>query len=419
MDLDTRMTLVFVLLIVYVLCSKPHNSTAADIISSGETLSGMETITSKNGNFVMGFFTPGQSRYHIGIWYNYDRVSVETVVWVANRDKPLRSDSASSELKLLENGNLVLYEWSRRTPIWSTNLASNTLNYTPEVFLGDDGNLVLRDKSNPTVVIWQSFDYPTHTWLPGAKIGFNKKTNETKLLTSWVTPYDSDTGIFSLGLDPTGINQYVAKWNKSVAYWTSGKWNERAEKFTLAPEMGSNDVFNFSYISNENESYFTYNLYNSSILARLVMDVSGQLQQFTWSDTTEKWNFLWSQPKKLCDVYRICGPFGNCNQDTSECECLPGYETYQSVCLRSTFSQCGSNDGFSPISTSKLPDHPKSRQVNNMEECKSACQSTCSCNAYAYGNSGCQFWEGDILNTKQQSDGRAGNLYLRVPNRTT
>ncbi|KAI3837539.1 hypothetical protein MKW98_011458 [Papaver atlanticum] len=204
-----------------------------------------------------------------------------------------------------------------------------------------------------------------------------------------------------------------------------GKWgmDEQAKTFNLIPEMKLNYLYNFSYISNENESYFTYNLYDSSILVRMVMDVSGQLKQFAWSDTTQKWNLFWSQPKQLCDVYGICGHFGNCNQDTLKCECLPGFVEQSPLdwnlrdstagCLRNTSLQCGSKDVFSPIATSKLPDNPQSRQVNSAKECKSACQSTCSCNAYAYGNTGCQLWEGDMLNLKQKSDGRAGKFYIR------
>ncbi|XP_026445317.1 G-type lectin S-receptor-like serine/threonine-protein kinase At1g11300 [Papaver somniferum] len=422
MDLDTKKNSFFVLLYVFVLCSKALHSIAADTITVGGTLSGFETITSKDGRFMMGFFTPGQSRkYYLGIWYNYRTALVRTIVWVANRDKPL-SGSSSSQLKLSENGNLVLHE--SESLIWSTYSASSTSN-TTEAVLGDDGNLVLREKSNPSVVYWQSFDYPTDTWLPGAKIGINKKTNESRVLTSWRNQEDPAPGMFNLELDPTGIRQYLIKWNKSIEFWKSGEWNEQAKTFTLVPEMRLNYIFNFSFISNENESYFTYNLYNDSILSRLKMDISGQIMQVTWSRTSERLNLFWSQPKQLCDVYGICGPFGNCNQDTLKCECLPGFmerslsdwnlQDSTGGCVRNPSLQCGSGskDVFSPIPTSELPDDPQNRLVNSAEECKSACHSNCFCNAYAYGKNGCQLWEGDMLNTKTQSDGNAENLYLR------
>ncbi|KAI3990846.1 hypothetical protein MKX01_038266, partial [Papaver californicum] len=155
----------------------------------------------------------------------------------------------------------------------------------------------------------------------------------------------------------------------------------------------------------------------------MVMDVSGQMKQFTWSDAAGKWNLYWSQPKRFCDVYGVCGPFGNCNQDTMKCEFLPGFlerspsdwniRDSSGGCLNNTSLQCGSKHVYSPIPTLKLPDESQSRQVNSAEECKSACQSSCACNAYAYENTGCQLWQGDMMNFSEQSGGRSGNLYLK------
>ncbi|KAI3869003.1 hypothetical protein MKX03_002855 [Papaver bracteatum] len=400
---------------------KPHVTVfAVDTISLGDSLTGDETITSKGQNFVLGFFSPGKSQNHyIGIWYK--KVSLQTVVWVANRDKPVR-DPFTSKLTLLGNGDLVIMNQTDKTPIWSTKSASNTLNAT-EAVLGDDGNIVLKDGSNPSVVIWQSFDYPTDTWLPGGKLRLNKRTKETQLLASWRNQEDPAPGMFNLELDPNGTSQYLIKWNMSKQVWTSGEWNEQLKTFSLVPEMRLNYIYNFSYISNENESYFTYSLYSHSIISRFVMDLSGQIKQFTWSNTTERWNLFWSQPKQLCDVYGICGAFGSCNQDTLKCECLPGFvERYPADwnlqdstggCVRNTSLQCGNKDRFSPMPTSNLPDSSQSRQVDSQEGCKSACEGTCSCNGYAYKDSECKLWDGVMLNVKQQSDGRAGSLYLK------
>lgn len=117
-----------------------------------------------------------------------------------HRDAPVL-DPSGSKLTLLADGNLVLLSNLSRTPVWSTNLVSNTL-HTPEVVLGDDGNLVLKDGSNPNVVFWQSFDYPTDTILPGGKIGFSRKTNQTQQLISWRSREDPATGFYNNDLGP-------------------------------------------------------------------------------------------------------------------------------------------------------------------------------------------------------------------------
>ncbi|KAI3842577.1 hypothetical protein MKX03_014030 [Papaver bracteatum] len=365
MNTDTKNASFYVLFFVFLLCNKPLNSIAAnDTISTGQTLGGTETITSKNGNFVMGFFRPGKSQwYYIGIWYNNDMVSVQTIVWVANRDKPLRNIVVSG-LHLSENGDLVIYDYDPyEVLIWSTNTSSIGSN-TTEAVLGDDGNLVIRDKSNSSVVYWQSFDYPTDTWLPGGKMNVNK------LLTSWRNQEDPASGIFKLEFRQPDYFKYhiVTFRSQHTENWDIG------ESFQQA-----NSVHNFSYISNENGSYLTYNLNSSLMLSRFVLDVSGQIKQFILSDTTKSWNLFWSKPQQLCDVYGVCGPFGNCNQDTQKCDCWRGFSNKSPAewnlgdstggCQRNTPLQCGSEDDFSPIPTSKLPDYSQSRQVNRTEDC--------------------------------------------------
>ncbi|KAI3881476.1 hypothetical protein MKX03_027173, partial [Papaver bracteatum] len=409
-----------VLLFGFVMCSKLHLTTAADTISLGDSLTGNQTIISSGGNFELGFFKPGNTSqsYYIGIWYKF---SVQTVVWVANRDLVIL-DLASSKLTLLD-GNLVLLSDLSSIPIWSTNVDTSTLNAT-EALLGDDGNLVLRDASNPSVVIWQSFDYPTDTWLPGGKIGFNKKTNKIQQLTSWKGREDPATGFYNYVLGPDRANEPTVYWNRSEEIWRSGEWDENSNTFPTVPAQILNSFFNFTYISDVNETYFTYSFYNKSTISRFVMDISGQFKQFKWLESN--WAMVWVQPQRLCDVRRICGPFGNCNLDTQKCECLPGFiprspadwsfrDTYGG-CVRRTPLQCGSKDSFPPIPSSNLPDIPRLPQIYSAEECKSSCQATCSCIGYAFFDNRCRYWDEDITNFKQfnTSSGGATTFYLRL-----
>jgi len=122
-----------------------------DSLTIGQSLVNGQTLVSAQGTFVLGFFSNGDSSY-LGIWYNY--LKPQTIVWVANRDTPIKGGNGSvfistSSLDLLDRrGNKVL--------------SSGTLNTnSPQAFLLDSGNLIINDSAseNPNP-LWQGFDQP-------------------------------------------------------------------------------------------------------------------------------------------------------------------------------------------------------------------------------------------------------------------
>jgi hypothetical protein len=135
----------------------------------------------------------------------------------------------------------------------------------------------LRDRSNPSTTFWESFDHPTDTWLPGAKLGIDKVTGKPQQLISWKNKEDPLPGVFSCGLDPNGSNQYFLEWNRSQIYWSSGVWNGKTHTFAFVPELTLNYVFNYSFVSNENGRYFTYSLYDPSYRSKFVMKSTGNI----------------------------------------------------------------------------------------------------------------------------------------------
>ncbi|KAK6918973.1 Bulb-type lectin domain [Dillenia turbinata] len=409
------------LVLCFFLCFslQTHVSFGGDTISGNESLSGSQTIVSAGGNFVLGFFKPGNSsNSYIGIWYG--TLPKQAVVWVANRDIPI-VDSSSAELKLLD-GNLVLFNESG-IRIWSTNLNSASSNSTIAV-LNDSGNFVLRDASNESKILWQSFDHPTDTWLPGSKLGFNKRTKVTRLLTSWKNSDDPAEGLFSFELDPNGTSQFYIYWNKTNQYWTSGTWDGRI--FSLVPQMGLGNI-NYSYISNAEESYIIYYLNDPTTLSRVIMDITGQLKVLLIFQlpTSQQWNLGLSLPSQ-CEVYAYCGPFGVCNENSMHfCSCVNGYEIkspsdwnlgdYSSGCRRSSASANGAKDKFLPLSRMKLPDNSVSMAAETAAACKVACLNNFSCNAYAWSG-GCLMWTGDLLDLQQYSgdDSEGSTVYIRL-----
>lgn len=403
---------------------------ALTTISANQSLSGDQTLVSKDGNFELGFFNPGNSsNYYIGTWYK--KVSIRTYVWVANRDVPVSNKNSANFT--ISGGNLVLLDGSQNL-VWSTNLSSPSSGSVVAVLL-DSGNLILsnRPNANESEALWQSFDHPTDTWLPGGKIRLDKKTKKPQYLTAWKNIEDPKTGLFSLELDPEGTNSYLIRWNKSEQYWTSGSWNGHI--FSLVPEMRSNYLYNFTFESNENESYFTYSVYNTSVISRFVMDVSGQIKQYTWLEYSHQWNLFWSQPRKQCDVYAFCGAFGSCTENSKPyCTCLNGYEPksqsdwnlgdYSRGCVKRNNFQCeasntssGAKDRFQTMPNLALPEHAQPvKAAGAIAECEFTCFNNCSCTAYAYNSSGCFVWNGDLLNLQQlsQDDSSGQTLFLKL-----
>ncbi|XP_074565440.1 G-type lectin S-receptor-like serine/threonine-protein kinase At2g19130 [Curcuma longa] len=407
------------------------SSASTDTISASQPLSGNQNITSKDGNFRLGFFVPPGSSsrsYYVGIWYN--KISAFTPVWVANRATPV-TDPTTSELRISGDGNLVLLaNHSDAGAIWSTNAA--TSNSTVVAVILDTGNLQLRDESNSSLVFWQSFDYPTDTLLPGAKFGFNKITKRTHRLTSWKSKVDPAPGIFSFEMDQGGNFQYFSFWNSSRTYWTSGLWDGRI--FSQIPELLPVYIYNFQVVNETDENYFTYTVSNPNYFtSRCVIDPdSGQIRQLTWMENSNSWLLFWAQPRSKCSVYGVCGPFGSCHDlSTPFCTCTKGFRIKSQTdwdlgdrsqgCERVASLQCsGQNnsekDGFFTMANVRLPDNSLSlAMLGSSQDCEQACLRNCSCNAYSFNSTGCFVWHGELLNLQEElNQPDAGTLYLRL-----
>ncbi|KAE8668175.1 G-type lectin S-receptor-like serine/threonine-protein kinase [Hibiscus syriacus] len=207
--------------------------------------------------------------------------------------------------------------------------------------------------------------------------------------------------------------------------------------FSLVPEMRiltmPSLAYNFSHVSEENESYFIYYYYNSSIITKYFMDSSGQMKQMSWLENIEQWTVFYFQPKRQCGVYAFCGAFASCNENFLPfCNCLNGFqptslqnwnqEVYSGGCARTTKLQCdnasgtGKGDRFLESRYTNFPSHPQNTMSVSSMECKSTCIQNCSCTAYAFENNQCSIWIGALLNLQQlgQDDTTWKLLYIKL-----
>ncbi|XP_058073054.1 receptor-like serine/threonine-protein kinase SD1-8 isoform X2 [Magnolia sinica] len=406
--------------IFYCLCIR--FSHAVDTITQDQPLHDGNTLISAGEVFELGFFTPGKSKNrYVGIWYK--KVKNRTVVWVANRKNPVLHSSGVLTINST-NGNLMISDKNGSNFMVTNDSATNQTTAQ----LLDSGNLILIEGNSTNHegrVIWQSFDYPTDTYLPGMKLGVNRTSRRKWLLTSWTSEDDPAPGNFTNGIDSDGLAQLFT-WRGRQKYWTSGTWN--GEIFSLLPEMRTYPIFNYSYVSNEDGTYFIYSLYDKTTISISVIDVSGQMKQMTWLESSLSWYPFWSQPGVACDFYAACGAYGICDGSTSLCKCLPGFEPYSgrdwhagdksNRCMRRIQLKCGNEDGFSRLNGMIFSAHARVLKNSSLslEECESECRRNCSCIAYASAHdnrTGCSFWDGELMNLRKISV-NVPDLYVRL-----
>ncbi|KAG6642650.1 G-type lectin S-receptor-like serine/threonine-protein kinase At1g11410 [Carya illinoinensis] len=217
-----------------------------DTITPDEPLKDGDTLVSNRETFALGFFSwpANSSRRYVRIWYN--KVPVQTVVWVANRDNPL--DGTAGILSIDGHRNLVFTETNRSIPIWSTNASVVSANHSMARLL-DTGNLVLVHPQTQRH-IWQSFDFPTDTWLPFMKLGLDRRAGLNGSLTSWKSKDDTGTGNCTLAIDPTRYPQLFL-YEGGAPLWRVGSWT--GQRWSGVPQMTPNFIFNISYVDNQDE----------------------------------------------------------------------------------------------------------------------------------------------------------------------
>ncbi|XVF77721.1 hypothetical protein PTKIN_Ptkin14bG0069900 [Pterospermum kingtungense] len=396
------------------------------MISPSESLTDGMTLVSKDGSFELGFFSPGNSKNrYLGIWYK--NIPMQTVVWVANRINPI--NGSTGLLKIESSGKIVLLD-QNQTTVWSTNSSGVVQN--PILQLLGTRNHVVRDgkDSSSDDYLWQSFDYPSDTMLPGMKLGYDLRTGLNRRLSAWKSSDDPSPGDLTFGIELQGNPEMVLR-KGSEKYYRSGLWV--GNKFSGSRDHGSNPIYDFDFVWNEEEVYNIFFLKNKSVMSRIVLNQTenvNQQLQYTWIPETKTWKLFSTLPNDFCDTFGLCGPNGNCDDNKlPACQCLKGFRPKSPErwnlsdstqgCVHTKPLNCRSGVAFIKIGKMKTPDTPNSwvNKTMNLKECSARCLHNCSCMAYASlfvtNGSGCAMWYGDLIDIKQyQSAGQ--DLYIKV-----
>ncbi|XP_044465532.1 G-type lectin S-receptor-like serine/threonine-protein kinase SD2-5 [Mangifera indica] len=304
------------------------------------------------------------------------------VVWSANRDNPVRMNAT---LELTLDGDLVLRD-ADGSIAWSTSTGGKSvvgLNLT------ETGNLVLFDKNNST--IWQSFDYPTDSLVPGQKLMIGQKLTASVSLTNW------SEGLHSFSLTDKGLFSFVVSDPRQVYY--ERRYSVYLNKTSYVRfRNGSLSLFQqySSEIKNETVDV-VFSIPEASSAQYMRLGPDGHLKVYEWQN---EWNQV-ADPLTgyfgECNYPMVCGKYGICSNGFCGCPTSNGQTNYfkqesdiqpMAGCVPSTPLSCESTQHHSSIELRDITYFTFASDLGNRdrenidsETCKQACLTNCSCKA--------------------------------------
>ncbi|KAL2525288.1 G-type lectin S-receptor-like serine/threonine-protein kinase [Abeliophyllum distichum] len=372
---------------------------SVDTLKQGDRLNSSSYLVSANKVFTLGFYIPeNTNNSYLGIWFT---VNTYGPIWLFNRDKPITDNSGvltiSSTMKLIINT-------SGGDP---TDLYANENGMNITATLLNSGNFLVKEMSINGFgdkVLWQSFDYPTDTLLPGMKLGVNHSTGRNWSITSWFSENNPASGAFTLEWDPSRHRLIIRR--REVVYWTSGDLKDyidedrpdlKLKKFENIDYSNDPDhlIYNFVNVTKDGEDYMSYFLETNPNRTPDYINISGwklNYEGFLRDHDTDRmiivdvrrcygYNIevgceLWEQPK--CRNHKE-------KFDFRSGHFLPSY----------TDSSYGNNSGLTG------------------SDCRDNCWKDCECVGYLAGSeSGCEYWKGKDSTFVQSLDGLEHKKYV-------
>ncbi|VVA36969.1 PREDICTED: G-type lectin S-receptor [Prunus dulcis] len=283
-------------------------------ISQGSSLTPTTNSTwlSRSGLYAFGFYRQGDG-YAVGIFLA--GIPEKTVVWTANRDDPPVSNTAT--LLFMGDGLTLVTAEGQNYFVKSSGSAS----YASML---DSGNFVLYNSGRE--IVWQSFDHPTDTLLPGQHLLPGSELFSAK------SEADHSTGIFRLKMQNDGnLVQYpVDTPDTSVYAFYSSLTSGQGENVTL--NFGADghlylldrNVTNIRSITDGGLPTDEGKLY----LMRI--DVGGIFRLYSHDlKKNAIWSVEWESSKDTCVPKGLCGLNSYCvliDLET-DCKCLPRFKS--------------------------------------------------------------------------------------------
>jgi len=357
---------------------------------------------SPSGDFAFGFYPLVSSHYLVGIWF--DKIPQKTLVWSANRDDPAR---IGSTINLTVKGQLLL-QHANKTSV----LIYNCKNAT-SAMMQDNGNFVLLNSHSK--IIWQSFDSPTDTILPGQILNMSQM-----LFSNANGTEDYSTGQYKLEVQISDGNIVIS----AFRYSDPGYWYTSTTSNTSVRLIFSN-ITAFIYAVNDTHSIFNMTTEVPSPVQnyyhRATTNDRGNFQQLIYlKESGNHWTVIWQAITHPCTVNAICGMYGFCNSpdnSTVNCSCLPGYTPfdpnfpskgcYPNVAM--DFCAANTNSSASNITMVKIQNADISNSIffdlqridsSDLDSCSKEVMNDCFCMAAVLIDSVCYKKRTPLLNAR-------------------
>ncbi|KAL3510891.1 hypothetical protein ACH5RR_030292 [Cinchona calisaya] len=341
---------------------------------------------SRSGLFAFGFYKQGNG-YVVGIFLA--GIPQRTLVWIANRDSPNFSSNVSLVLSS-DGGRLVL----QRTGSPDVAIASPSERISSASML-DSGNFVLYNSDRR--ILWQSFDQPTNTLLPGQRLVANQE------LISSSSESDVSKGIFRLEMQPDGnLVQYPKGTSRPQdAYWASGTFGS-GPNVTLNLE-GDGHLYLINSSVNILQNLTVGGYPTHKIINLMKIDGDGIFRLYSISLDGGNQSIRWESTNNKCDPKGLCGLNGFCtmNDTIAYCKCIPGFDfvdqgNWRSGCERNFTAESCKTEGISdkftimsePSTVWDIESYDEFDAATE-EDCANACLQDCNCEVAFFKDGRC------------------------------
>ncbi|KAL0393730.1 UNVERIFIED_CONTAM: G-type lectin S-receptor-like serine/threonine-protein kinase [Sesamum latifolium] len=383
-------TLVFLIYFVNCLGSQSQQVSSLDTLKPGDRLNSSSQLLSANGIFSLGFGILDDGNAYLAITHTN---SISFPVWIGNREEPAFGEQ-DPFLTVDITGKLIIGHGINGGKSIELYAGESSKKNNVSVTLLDTGNLVVKEmsSSNGEVILWQSFDHPTDTLLPGMKLGVNRKTGRKRTLTSWFGPDDPAPGAFTLEWD-SSVGRLLVR-RRGIVYWTSGKlknyYDERGglrikafDNILIKPDP-ANLNYNFSVVTSGDEEYFTYSLINVRLLTPDNRNISGMRLDYQ--------GYIYDRDRPTIAKAGFCYGY-------DETHANPGCVLREQPKCRNDGQMFDLTSGdFRHVNGTPAPAVYDSNSSLSMSDCREKCWNDCECVGYTSGNqSGCVYWRGKNL----------------------